>query len=41
MLEDNEHKIATLRRLLEEGENSGTTEYSYEGLMNELDDEFG
>ena len=41
MLEDNEHKIATLRRLLEEGENSGTAEYSYEGLMNELDDEFG
>ena len=41
MLEDNEHKIATLRRLLEEGENSGTAEYSYEGLMNELDNEFG
>ncbi|WP_018276198.1 type II toxin-antitoxin system ParD family antitoxin [Teredinibacter turnerae] len=41
MLEDNEHKLATLRRLLDEGENSGTAEYSYESLMNELDDELG
>lgn len=41
LLEDSEHKIATLRRLLEEGENSGTAEYSYEGLMQELDDELG
>lgn len=41
LLEDNEQKIATLRRLLEEGENSGTAEYSYEALMNELDDELG
>ena len=41
LLEDNEHKIATLRHLLEEGEDSGTAEYSYEGLMQELDDEFG
>ncbi|MCP4266342.1 MAG: type II toxin-antitoxin system ParD family antitoxin [Candidatus Brocadiaceae bacterium] len=41
MLEDNENKIATLRLLLEEGEQSGTAEYSYEGLMNELDDELG
>lgn len=41
MLEDNEYKIATLRRFLEEGENSGTAEYNYEGFMNELDDEFG
>lgn len=39
MLEDNEHKLATLRRLLEDGENSGTAEYSYEALMNELDDD--
>ena len=30
---------AALRRLLEEGEQSGTAEYSYESLMNELDDE--
>lgn len=41
LLEDNEQKIATLRRLLEEGEDSGTTEYRYEALMNELDDELG
>jgi antitoxin ParD1/3/4 len=41
MLEDNEKKIATLRLLLEEGEQSGTAEYSYESLMNELDDELG
>ena len=27
--------------LLEEGENSGTAEYSYENLMNELDEELG
>ena len=41
LLEDNEKKIATLRHLLEEGENSGTAEYSYESLMQELDDELG
>lgn len=41
LLEDNEQKIATLRRLLAEGEDSGTAEYSYEGLMHELDDELG
>ena len=41
MLEDNERKVATLRRLLEEGEQSGTAEYSYESFMNELDDELG
>lgn len=41
LLEDNEQKIATLRHLLEEGENSGTAEYSYESLMQELDDELG
>ena len=39
MLEDNERKIATLRRLLEEGEQSGMAEYSYESFMSELDDE--
>jgi len=39
MFEDNEQKITTLRNLLEEGERSGTTEYSYESLMNELDEE--
>lgn len=37
--EDNEKKAATLRRLLEDGERSGTAEYSYEALMQELDDE--
>jgi len=26
---------------MEEGEQSGTAEYSYENLMNELDEEFG
>ncbi|BFM06257.1 type II toxin-antitoxin system ParD family antitoxin [Halioxenophilus aromaticivorans] len=41
LLEENENKVATLRRLLEEGEQSGTAEYSYEALMNELDDELG
>jgi antitoxin ParD1/3/4 len=41
MFEDNEQKIATLRQLLEDGERSGTAEYSYEGLMNELDQELG
>lgn len=39
LLEDNEQKIATLRHLLKEGEDSGTAEYSYESLMQELDDE--
>ena len=41
MFEDNEQKIVTLRHLLEEGEQSGSAEYSYESLMNELDDELG
>lgn len=41
MLEDNEHKVDTLRMLLEDGEKSGTAEYNYEKLMNELDDELG
>ena len=37
--EDTENKVATLRRLLDEGERSGTADYSYETLMQELDDE--
>lgn len=41
MLENNEHKLATLRRLLEEGEKSGLARYSYESFMDELDDELG
>jgi len=39
MLEDNEKKVETLRMLLEDGEKSGTAKYSYEKLMDELDDE--
>ena len=39
LLEDNERKIAGLRMLLEEGERSSTSDYSYEKLMQELDDE--
>lgn len=41
MFEDNERKIAVLRKLLEEGEQSGTAEYNYESLMNEIDEELG
>ena len=41
LLEDNEHKVGTLRRFLEEGEKSGTAEYNFESFMNELDDELG
>ena len=41
MFEDNERKIAVLRKMLEEGEQSGTAEYSYESLMNEIDEELG
>lgn len=41
MFEDNERKIAALRQLLDEGERSGASEYSYESLMNELDEELG
>ena len=41
MFEDSEQKIMTLQNLLEEGERSGTAEYSYEALMNELDEELG
>ena len=39
MLEDNESKTLALRKLLEEGEASGTADYSFDNLMNELDDE--
>ena len=41
LLEDNEQKLATLRHMLDEGEKSGTAEYSYDSLMQELDDELG
>lgn len=40
-LEDEERKLETLRALIEEGKASGTTDYSYESLMQELDDELG
>ncbi len=39
MLEDSETKLGVLRNLLEDGERSGFTEYSYEGLISELDSE--
>lgn len=37
MLEDKESKVSTLRRLLEEGEQSGRADYNYETLIAELD----
>lgn len=40
-LEDEEKKLETLRALIEEGQASGTADYSYESLMQELDDELG
>jgi antitoxin ParD1/3/4 len=39
LLEEKEVKLATLRRALEEGENSGYGEYSLKGIMQELDKE--
>lgn len=39
MLEDTEAKLERLRTLLEEGEQSGCADYSYEGLVSELDRE--
>ena len=39
LFEDTEKKAAVLRKLLKEGEQSGTAEYSYEALMQELDKE--
>lgn len=41
LLEDNEQKVAALRRLLEEGEQSGKADCTYESFMNELDNELG
>ena len=41
VLENNEGKIAILRQLLVDGENSGTVDYSYESILSELDDELG
>ncbi|MBJ7537635.1 type II toxin-antitoxin system ParD family antitoxin [Marinomonas transparens] len=40
-LEDEEQKLKALQGLIQEGIASGTSEYSYDGLMKELDDELG
>lgn len=37
LLEDTESKLETLRHLLEEGENSGIADYSYEEFISEID----
>lgn len=39
LLEDSETKLETLRQLLIEGEESGLTDYSYDELMTELDNQ--
>jgi antitoxin ParD1/3/4 len=39
LLETEETKLAALRQALIEGEESGTTEYSLKGLIEELDSE--
>ncbi|GMR16641.1 MAG: type II toxin-antitoxin system ParD family antitoxin [Gammaproteobacteria bacterium] len=39
VLEDTETKLETLRELLDEGEQSGFADYSYEGIVSELDNE--
>ncbi len=39
MLEDTETKLGNLRNMLIEGENSGFSDYSYKGLISELDNE--
>ncbi|WP_369921986.1 hypothetical protein AB8E32_07260 [Marinomonas polaris] len=36
---DDETKLQTLRSLIQEGIDSGEAEYSYEDLMEEMDDE--
>lgn len=38
-LEDEERQLETLRTLIEEGRASGVAEYSYDSLMQELDNE--
>ena len=37
LLETEEEKLDALRRLIDEGRNSGTADYSYESFMAELD----
>jgi len=39
LLENEEQKLETLRKLIAEGRASGTAEYSYESFMAELDKE--
>ena len=39
LLEEKELKLATLRLALKDGENSGYSNYSLNGLMKELDEE--
>ncbi len=39
LLEEKEIKLAALRRALEDGENSGYSEYSLNGIIQELDKE--
>ena len=39
ILENTETKLETLRNLLDEGEKSGFTDYSYEKLIEKLDQE--
>lgn len=34
-------KLKTLQSLIQEGIDSGEVEYSYDGLMKEMDEEFG
>ncbi len=37
LLEDNEDRLAALRRALREGEQSGRADYDYEAFIEELD----
>ena len=39
MLENNEAKLNTLRKALDDGENSGISDYEYNAFMAELDSE--
>ena len=40
LLETEEQKLETLRKMIAEGRASGTAEYSYESFMEELDNDF-
>lgn len=41
VLEDTESKLGVLRQMLNDGENSGVAEYSYDSFIAELDEESG